>query len=223
MALNASNSQALEEALTSTLYLTGQEPTALDNSVFTELLANVPDKVAHPHLWAWFCFLNQFTAGTRDKWPAAEAAEQGEEEDFDLFADDPAAEEAAKKQAEERQAAKPTGPVGRSNVVFDVKPQYSTVDLDTLAERIRAEIRMEGLKWGEQYKKVPVAFGIYKLAIGCVIEDSVETELISELICEMKGQIQVDVEDEEGEATGEKETIEDNLAQSVDIALFQKL
>ena len=30
---------------------------------------------------------------------------------------------------------------------------------------------MDGLVWGTDYKKVPVAYGIFKLLIACVVED----------------------------------------------------
>ena len=82
---------------------------------------------------------------------------------------------------------------------------------------------MEGLKWTEEYKKQPVAFGIELLAIGCVVTDDVETEVIIDTIKAMKGDMEIDVEDDEGEPTGEKEWVFEKLAQSVDILVFQKI
>ena len=36
---------------------------------------------------------------------------------------------------------KPKGPpVGKSNVIFGVKPRYTSVDLDSLADRIKVEV-----------------------------------------------------------------------------------
>ena len=32
-------------------------------------------------------------------------------------------------------------------------------------------IELDGLFWKTEYKKEPVAYGIYKLVIGCVVED----------------------------------------------------
>jgi len=82
-----------------------------------------------------------------------------------------------------------------------------------------------------EYKKVPVAFGIFKLVIGCIVEDTVSTDSIIEQIQEMKGMVEASDEEEEeedgeGEApkeAGEKELVEGDLVQSVDIQAFNKL
>ena len=108
-------------------------------------------------------------------------------------------------------------------MIFEVKPQFSSVDLDALAARIKTEIAIDGLKWSEEHKKEPVAFGIYKLRVGCIIEDSVETEVIMEQITDLEGEIEIDEEDDEGESTGNKVTVNDKLVQSVDIGAFQKI
>ncbi|CAG9333996.1 unnamed protein product [Blepharisma stoltei] len=237
MALTASEPQRLEEALQANLYLTGDHPTHTDAKVFGELSGTSFDKAAFPNLWAWFQFISQFAPEITQQWPAPvqqapahveaapeqKAAEGAEEDDVDLFADDPSVEEEAKKLAEEKAKGKKEEPVGRSTVVFDVKPTTSTVDLDALAARIINEVQFPGLKWGAEFKKQPVAFGIFKLMVGCVMEDTVETEAIVEQIMEMTGQMNVEEEDEEGNGTGVWNTVEDNLVQSVDIANFQKL
>ena len=60
---------------------------------------------------------------------------------------------------------------------------------------------MDGLVWKTEYKKEPVAFGIYKLIVGCVIEDEkISTDDLQEKI----------------------ESFEDEV-QSVDIAAFNKI
>ena len=46
----------------------------------------------------------------------------------------------------------------------------SDIDLDYLAKRIIA-ITMDGLVWKTEYKKEPVAYGVFKLVIGAVVED----------------------------------------------------
>ena len=53
-------------------------------------------------------------------------------------------------------------------------------DLDALAAKILA-VEKDGLFWKTEYKKEPVAFGIFKLIIGFVIEDdkvSVDNDII---------------------------------------------
>jgi len=44
-------------------------------------------------------------------------------------------------------------------------------DLDELAKKILA-IEKDGLLWKTEYRKDPVAFGICKLVVGCVVEDA---------------------------------------------------
>lgn len=84
--------------------------------------------------------------------------------------------------------------------MFEVKPADSETDLDALAKRI-FEIKMDGLYWKTQYKKEPVAFGIFKLLIG------------------------VTVEDEKVSVDGLQEKIEEfeDMVQSVDILAFNKI
>ena len=53
-------------------------------------------------------------------------------------------------------------------------------DLDALAAKILA-VEKDGLFWKTEYKKEPVAYGIFKLIIGFVIEDdkvSVDNDII---------------------------------------------
>ena len=68
-----------------------------------------------------------------------------------------------------------------------------------LEEKVRS-ISIDGLVWGSA-KLVPVAYGVKKLQIQCVIEDDkVSTEALEEQICGF-----------------------DDYVQSVDIAAFNKI
>lgn len=60
--------------------------------------------------------------------------------------------------------------IAKSILIFDVKPWGTEVDLDNLAQEI-LKIELDGLVWKTEYKKEPIAYGIHKLCIGCVIED----------------------------------------------------
>lgn len=81
-----------------------------------------------------------------------------------------------------------------------MKPYEAETDLDALAAKILA-IEMDGLFWKTEYKKAPIAFGVCKLVVGCVIED-----------------LKVSADDLQ-------EAIEafDEEVQSVDIACFNKI
>ena len=84
--------------------------------------------------------------------------------------------------------------------MFEVKPLEAETDLDALAQEI-FQIKMDGLYWKTQYKKEPVAFGIFKLIIGVTVEDEkVSVDGLQERI----------------------ESIEDKV-QSVDILAFNKI
>ena len=58
-----------------------------------------------------------------------------------------------------------------SIVFLEVKPLDDTIDLDALAPKIYKEIVQDGLFWKTEYKKVPVAFGIFKLIVAFSCED----------------------------------------------------
>ena len=61
------------------------------------------------------------------------------------------------------------GPIAKSNVILDVKPWDDETDMKALQDAVRT-IEMDGLKWGVS-KLVPLAYGIKKLQIVCVVED----------------------------------------------------
>ena len=106
-----------------------------------------------------------------------------------------------KKKAEEAKAKKKkAAPVAKSLIVWDVKPWGEETDLEALANKILG-IEMDGLFWKTQWKKEPVAYGVFKIQIGATVEDDkVSTDLIQEAI----------------------EAFEDDV-QSVDIVAFNKL
>lgn len=61
--------------------------------------------------------------------------------------------------------------IAMSLVMLEVKPLDDTTNLDELAKKLFAEIVQDGLFWKTEYKKEPVAFGIYKLIVGFSCED----------------------------------------------------
>ena len=130
---------------------------------------------------------------------------RGEDDLDDLFGDDDEGDaEATKKIAAAAKAKAVKKPkkvvIAQSLVMFEVKPLDSETDLDKLAARILA-ITMDGLYWKTEYKKIPVAFGIFKLIIA------------------------VTVEDEKVSVDGLQEKIEefDDMVQSVEILAFNKI
>ncbi|KAJ8926895.1 hypothetical protein NQ314_020747 [Rhamnusium bicolor] len=129
-----------------------------------------------------------------------------EDDGVDLFASDSEEEtETAAKIREERLAAyaakksKKPALIAKSNVIFDVKPWDDETDMKAMEEHVR-KIESDGLLWGAA-KLVPLAYGIHKLQISCVVEDD---------------KVSIDW------LTEQLESIEDYV-QSVDIAAFNKI
>jgi len=109
------------------------------------------------------------------KAPAAPAKKKDDLDMDDLFGDDDDDGEAAKKaaaaakDANKKKAKKPV--IAMSIVFLEVKPLDDTIDLDKLAPKLFSEIKQDGLFWKTEYKKVPVAFGIFKLIVAFSCED----------------------------------------------------
>lgn len=107
---------------------------------------------------------------------AAATAKKDDDDDMDLFGDDDDDEDAiaaAKAAAEAAKSKKKKEkPPEMSLIIFEVKPLDDTTNLDDLAKKIFAQKR-DGLHWKYgDYKKEPVAFGIFKLIVGMSCEDA---------------------------------------------------
>jgi len=131
--------------------------------------------------------------------PAAKPVEKedddAEEDDFELFGEDEDEEKEQERIKAERVAAyekrKANKPVliAKSNIILDVKPWDDETDMAKLEECVRS-VQMDGLLWGNS-KLVPLAYGIKKLQISCVVEDDkVSTEDMEEQICAFEDYIQ---------------------------------
>jgi len=129
-----------------------------------------------------------------------------EDEDVDLFGSDEEQEDEDKARVREerlkayadKKKAKP-GPIAKSSVILDVKPWDDETNMADLEKSVRS-VQMDGLVWGAS-KLVPLAYGIKKLQIMCVVEDEkVSVDELAEKIQEFE-----------------------DLVQSVDIAAFNKI
>ncbi|XP_011213996.2 probable elongation factor 1-delta isoform X3 [Bactrocera dorsalis] len=148
-------------------------------------------------------------ASTSAPAPASNAApakaEADDDDDVDLFGSEDEEDEEAARVREERLAAyaakksKKPQIIAKSSLILDVKPWDDETDLKVMETEIR-KIETDGLLWGAS-KFVPVAFGIQKLSISCVVEDD---------------KVSIDW------LTEEIEKLEDYV-QSVDVAAFNKI
>ena len=118
----------------------------------------------------------------------AAPAKKADDDVDDLFGDDD--EEDAEAVKEALRAAKAAAHektkkvvIAKSLILYDVKPWDETIDLDMVAKKCLA-MEMDGLVWKTEFKKEPIAYGVSKLVIGCVIEDAkISTDDLSEKIC----------------------------------------
>ena len=145
-----------------------------------------------------------FTPATAAKKAAGPKEAKKEDDDLDLFGDDNEEDAAAAKAAAEKVKAGAKKPkkvvIAQSLVLFEVKPLDNETDLDALAKRILA-INQDGLYWKTEYKKEPVAFGIFKIIIGMTVED--EKVSVDDIV--------------------EKIEAFDDMCQSVEILAFNKI
>jgi elongation factor 1-beta len=56
-----------------------------------------------------------------------------------------------------------------STVTFEVKVYDNETDLDDLAKRI-LDMKIEGVQWNAEFKKLESEFGLMKLQMSCVIK-----------------------------------------------------
>ncbi|CAI9718963.1 translation elongation factor 1 delta a (guanine nucleotide exchange) isoform X5 [Octopus vulgaris] len=134
-----------------------------------------------------------------------EEEDDDDDDDIDLFNSDEEEDEAKVREREERikayqlKKSKKPALIAKSSVTLDVKPWDDETDMKKVEECVRT-IEMDGLLWGAS-KLSPLAYGIMKLTILCVVEDEkVSVDDLQEKICEFE-----------------------DYVQSVDIAAFNKI
>uniref|UniRef100_A0A1W7RAL2 Elongation factor 1-delta n=1 Tax=Hadrurus spadix TaxID=141984 RepID=A0A1W7RAL2_9SCOR len=134
----------------------------------------------------------------------AQPKDDENDDDIDLFGSEEEDETTTKlrqqqlKDYETKKAAKKQV-IAKSSIVLDVKPWDDETDMKQMELSVR-NIKTDGLTWGAS-KLVPLAFGIFKLQIVCIVEDEkVSVDWLQETIQEIE-----------------------DYVQSVDIAAFNKL
>lgn len=224
----------LNEWMADHSFVTGVQKTQDDVITFSQILS-APDAKKFPNANRWYRHVAFFEAAQRSSWPKgamkAGGKKEEEDEDFDLFGGDAEADkEAAKKLADSKKkesgGKKKKEVIEKSSLVIEIKPADSETDLDHVSRLVK-EIAMEGLTWNEAIKKVPVAFGLYKLQMACTIIDAlVNTEEVVEQIealgmdPEKAAALKKKREEEDDD---EEEEEEYGLVQSAEIVSFSKL
>ncbi|CAH8525439.1 unnamed protein product [Schistosoma guineensis] len=208
---SASALKKLDGFLLTRSYISGFQPTQADVSTFIALGKSPSSDFGN--ILRWYKHIDSFGAEQKT-FPAPQESANPEpakctspaaSDELDLFGSDDDDDEEYEKLRSERQAiyeakkAKKDIPAAKSMVVFDVKPWGDETDMAEMEKAVRS-IQADGLLWGSS-KLVPLAYGIKKLQIACVIEDDkVGTDMLEEEITKFE-----------------------EFVQSVDIASFNKI
>lgn len=219
--------RSLDAYLLNRSYIEGYQPSQADCVVY-RAVGKKPD-VKYENALRWYKHIDSFGAA-RESFPgqakpiesygitahpvvSAEHAKTttpttaaaNEDDVDDLFGSDSDDEAEAERLRKERQAnadavkAAHSEPVAKSVIVLDVKPWDDETNMAEMERRVR-EIQLDGLLWGAS-KLVPLAYGIKKLQIGCVVDDDkVGVDILEEEILKLE-----------------------DLVQSIDVASFQKV
>merc|ERR1712191_29274 len=177
--------EALNTFLADKSYIEGYAPSQADVTTINAM--NKAPASSMAHALRWYNHIKSFGAESSSfpgaKAPAAAAAKLKEER-VKAYAD--------------KKASKPVL-IAKSSIILDVKPWDDETDMKAMEAHVRS-IECEGLLWGAS-KLVPLAYGIMKFQICCVVvDDKVSIEWLTEEI--------------------EKN---EDLVQSVDIAAFNKI
>ena len=212
---------AINAHLANQSYIVGYQPSQADTAVYRAISGNsLPPEFVH--LMRWHRHISSY-GNDIDKFPGPKRtmAELGfhsatdppiscngpdEDDDFELFGSDNEEESAAAERLKEERIRmyeekkkKKEAVVAKSNIILDVKPWDDETSMADMEQAVRS-IAADGLLWGAS-KLVPLAYGIHKLQISCVVEDD---------------KVGVDFLEEEI-------TKYEDLVQSVDIAAFNKI
>ncbi|XP_069111738.1 elongation factor 1-beta-like [Argopecten irradians] len=211
--------QALDTFVSDKSYIEGFQPSQADVVVFSAMPQSPAADL--PHALRWYNHIKSYSDAEKKGFGgqkkdlakygpaggAGDSKDDDSDDDIDLFGSDDSEEEAEAAALKEKRLAeyaakkaKKPAVIAKSNIVLDIKPMDDETDMAEVEKQVR-EIKQDGLLWGAA-KLVPVAFGIKKLQIAMVVEDAkVSVDDITE-------KIEADMED---------------LVQSVDIHLFQKI
>ncbi|EEA08471.1 EF-1 guanine nucleotide exchange domain-containing protein [Cryptosporidium muris RN66] len=233
----------LDEFLSNRTYFNGVNPSQNDCNLVSELLLAGTKYCSFPHICRYLEHMRHFTPTELSLFPTEEYVADCQsdkcsskhedksdkpDDDFDLFGDNSESAADIKKVMEEKKKAlqekKKEKPASKSSLVLEIKPSSLDVDLDEVAKLVRG-IKIEGVEFSSTEKKVPIAFGLFKLQMGAtIIDDLVNTQDIIDNI-ETLGMTDEQIKkfNTKYDAKDENEDEEHGLVQSCEIVSFNKL
>ena len=153
------------------LFLGGDEPSYKDAEFFKYLIKNKykPEKEEYPSIWAWYSIMILFEDEVIKEWmrhPNKNSKKKNNILNETFICDEPDDYDINKNYKdiiiEQRNKHKDE----ISNVIIEIKPENTEIDLNLLAKKILKEIKREGLYWNDKYKIKEFAFGVKKLIMG---------------------------------------------------------
>ncbi|KAI4839369.1 elongation factor 1-beta [Plasmodium brasilianum] len=195
---------------------------AMDIKIYNQI-KSVINKDTYPHLYRWYKHI--------DSLPNLFGSDNDDDKNILLNKKKEKEEELKKKKQKEKEK-------NRSILIIEIKPKSIDTDISKIPKLVKQKIVDENIKWGEEVKKLPVAFGLYKLHMSCIIyDDFVNTNELIDKIENIdldneedrkKRSLILGLDDEENEDYDEdkNEEVEDDLdflVQSAEIITFNKL
>ena len=153
------------------LFLGGDEPSYKDAEFFRYLIKNKykPEKEEYPSIWAWYSIMILFEDEVIKEWmrhPNKNSKKKNKILNETFICDEPDDYDINKNYKdiiiEQRNKHKDE----ISNVIIEIKPENTEIDLNLLAKKILKEIKREGLYWNDKYKIKEFAFDVKKLIMG---------------------------------------------------------
>lgn len=193
----------LNDFLSTRSYVDGFSASKSDLNVFGALPAEPEAKFVHARRWYRHIKVlqngHQFASQSKsvEDFPivsSVKTATSNDDDEVDLFGEDEVDPEAERVKAERIAAynakkATKQQVAAKSEVVLDIKPWDEETDMAEVRNKVKA-IVMDGLVWGEA-KLQPVAFGVKKLVVKCVVEDDkVSIDALTEKISEFEDHVQ---------------------------------
>ncbi|CAI8037338.1 Elongation factor 1-beta [Geodia barretti] len=204
--------ESLNSYLQDWSYIEGFVPSQADVAVFQCLAGSPPAKFNHA--LRWYNHISSYSdPGTESvlflgfKSPLRSTVQKGElqmdrqlrrtksDENYCTLFDDDEEDEKMREEMKKEQEAKKKKknkppPIAKSNIILDVKPWDDETGEYGEVEKLVRSVEADGLLWGAS-KLVPLAYGIKKLQISCVVEDDkVGTDFLEEKISAFEDHVQ---------------------------------
>lgn len=229
----------LDTYLSTRSYMSGPTPSQDDVEAFYSIMST-GSQFKYTNVQRYVSHMISFSVEEMNSFPgepymkkmgSSKKSEKSNDDDFDLFGDDDNEDlEAAKKAMENKKKAlqekkAKEKPASKSSLVLEIKPSSLDVDLDQVARMIR-DLSINGVEFSEGEKKVPVAFGLFKLQMGAtIIDDLVNTQDIVDSI-ETLGMTEEQKQkfaEKDNAYEDDEDEEEYGLVQSCEIVSFNKL